>query len=116
MQYKLYSPAGYLGTDKVNDNIDIHVVTEHGDVFFATLFTPINFSQLMERNGLNGMWVVDMVVVKDLSLETIRMAVDELMEKQSFTEAFCRLGTTGEIYEGRMSYETLISLEELGIR
>ncbi len=42
MRFKIIFPTGYQVADIFNDNIDINVVLENGDVFFGTLFTISN--------------------------------------------------------------------------
>lgn len=110
MLYKIICPAGYSGTNEIDDNIDINVVTEGGDVFYAALFTPQNFVTLFARNGGYGMWSPDMIVVKDLAIPTIRKAIDELIERQYFEDAFDKIGTIAKIYGEAATYEGLVSI------
>lgn len=97
--YKLRFPAGYLGTDVEDDNIDTHVVLEAGQVFFATLFTLKNVESLMKKEEFQlYFWATDMIIVKDLSLETIRQTVDEIIKEEMLSTMFCEIGTVEIVY------------------
>jgi hypothetical protein len=53
MNFKIYFPASYLVKDIYNDNIDINVILEDGQVFFATFFTLQNIQWLIAK-ALSG--------------------------------------------------------------
>lgn len=112
MEYKINFPnSDFDIPNKTNGSIDIHIIIESGDVFFATLFTPLNFISLMENAGTHQVWSVNMLVVKDLFPHTIRAFVDELIIGDYLTVAFGRIGRATDVYGNDFSYETFVNLD-----
>jgi hypothetical protein len=102
MKFKCHFPAGYTGTNITNDNIDINVVTEDESVYFATLFTFENIHSLMAKEQSPYFWATNMLIVKDLNLDTIRLAIDRIVNEGDLEAVACKIGNTqktfGEIY------------------
>lgn len=96
--FKIHFPAGYVINDSVNDNLDMHVVLETDEVFFATAITAENIKYLMDKDSDVYFWCVDMFVVKDLKKDTIRSAVRRAREDEYFKFIFCKIGSIEKIY------------------
>ncbi|WP_295677228.1 hypothetical protein [uncultured Mucilaginibacter sp.] len=92
MSFKTIFPAGYNVENEMNDNIDINIVMENGDVYFGTFFTIQNVQHLLDKDEERCFWAKDMLIVKDLSKKTIREAVARTI-KDAYTEmVFTKIG------------------------
>lgn len=96
MKFKIFLPTGYQVENKDDDNLDINVILENGEVFFCTIFTTKNISSLMKKNSLSFFWADNMVVVKDLSKENIIKFVEESLELDNFKIIFFKIGELGK--------------------
>ncbi len=86
--------SGFLPRFRLDGNIDVHVFLEDGAQFVATLYTPENLRELMNKWRATGeysgdyVWDRSMVVVRDLRLETIRAVVADLIASGDLQRAF----------------------------
>ena len=92
MKYKILYPTGYQVKDILNDNIDVNIIFENGDTYFATLFTIKNIEHLM-KNAINEIekkhfWATDMIIVKDLRQNTINETIDYLINTNDLNDCF----------------------------
>ncbi len=85
--------------DLTNDNLDVVVTLSEGDRYAATLFTLNNLRSLMDSYQATGecasgryMWATHMIVMRDLSLETIHKSIDSMIESNELSSAFERIG------------------------
>lgn len=101
VMFKIVFPAGYIVDDVVNDNLDIRIITDDGNVYFATVFTPQNVVALMLKDGGCHFWATDMVIVIDLEKQTIRRAIGEMIDEGYLEEALTNIGTLEEQYPGK---------------
>lgn len=62
--YKITFPIGYKDTDIENDNIDINIVFDTGEVYFGTLVTLENMRFFFNKGELY-FWMINMFVIKD---------------------------------------------------
>lgn len=108
--FKIHFPVYYQVSDIHNDNMDLHVVLEDGRVFFGTFFTLQNIQDLMTKNRTVYFWAEDMVVVEDLSRETIRKVVRQIINDEYIDEALSFIGTITEIYSDKFSFEEVVDL------
>lgn len=81
-----------------NDNIDVEVMFEDGSRHGATFFTLSNVETLFRRNAETGecsaglyFWASSMILVRDLSLQTIQRTVEGLLATAEFDHAFEQL-------------------------
>ena len=81
-----FKVIGLQEWDKYDDNLDVIIRTKDHRVYSATLFTIQNLASLMAKNEETGecaqgayMWASDMVIVRDLDLETIRRTIEDLI-------------------------------------
>ncbi len=81
--------------DPTDDNVDVHVRMESGERYVATFFTLKNVQRLMDGYKQTGecssgqyFWASDMVIIHDLTDETIRQTVEDLIASGEFKRAF----------------------------
>jgi hypothetical protein len=86
--------------DPENDNVDVEVRFETGEVFGATLFTLGNVAALLQKYRQSGeclggsyFWAADMIIVESLTREAVRAMVEDLIRTGEFETAFARLRT-----------------------
>ncbi|MDO6433019.1 hypothetical protein Q4E93_20595 [Flavitalea sp. BT771] len=107
MKFKCHFPAGYTATNISNDNIDINVVTEDENVYFATLFTLENIHSLMAKDESPYFWATNMLIVKDLSLYSIRSAIDRIVNDGYLESAACKIGDTQKVFGETYTFDSL---------
>ena len=78
-----------------NDNVDVEVRFKDGRVFTATFFTLENVVSLFERNKSTGecdkglyLYCVNMVLVKELTINNITDTVRQLIKRDELKHAF----------------------------
>jgi len=98
MQYKIMFPAPYQVLDIYNDNLDINIVLENGEVYFGTLFTLKNIQYLMESDSDIYFWSTDMLIMKDLSYESISIVVKKLLDDGILKQVFSKIGTIESVF------------------
>ena len=99
-QFKVCCPAGYHVEDVFDDNLDLNIVLDTGEVFFATVFTVRNVQALLARSPEPYFWSVDMFIVDNLRVATILNAVASIVQEGLTDTVFGRIGTTDTVYEG----------------
>lgn len=84
--------------DQLCDQVDVEVTFENGVRYSATLFTIAEVQKVMDvhrRSGECGggkyFWCTDMLLVSRLDAQTIRVSVEELIQKREFQSVFSRL-------------------------
>ncbi len=98
MLFKIMFPASYQVSDIYNDNLDLNIVLENGEVYFGTLFTLQNIKHLMESNYDIYFWSTDMLILKDLSYESIFIVVEKLLNDGILKQVFSKIGTIETIF------------------
>ncbi|GAA4142745.1 hypothetical protein GCM10022216_23990 [Sphingobacterium kyonggiense] len=98
MQFKIMFPAPYQVRDIYNDNLDLNIVLENGEVFFGTLFTLQNIKHLMESDSDIYFWSTDMLILKDLSYESISIVVKKLLNDGILKQVFSKIGTIESVF------------------
>lgn len=91
-------PASYQISDIYNDNLDLNIVLENGEVYFGTLFTLQNIKHRMESNCDIYFWSTDMLIVKDLSSDSISTVVEKLLNDGILEQVFSKIGTIKTIF------------------
>ena len=111
MDFKVLFPAGYQVNDILNDNTDINIVFENGDVYFAVFFTILNVEYLLVKDNIPYFWSDDMLIIKDLSQATIRESISLIVKTGCFVKAFTRIGRLGEndLYNG-VSFDEIVDM------
>ena len=97
-QFKVICPAGYHVDDVYNDNMDLNIVLDTEEVFFATAFTVRNVQTLLARSLEPYFWSVDMFIVDNLRVPTILEAVACIVQEGMADTIFGRIGTTATVY------------------
>jgi hypothetical protein len=98
--FKVLCPAGYHVEDVFDDNLDLNIVLDTEEVFFATVFTVRNVQALLGRSPKPYFWTVDMFLVDNLRVPTILAAVASIVEEGLADTVFGRIGTTATVYKG----------------
>jgi len=107
MKYKVVFPTGYNIDNNQNDNIDINIVLENNNVYFATLFTLKNVIHLMEKESMSYFSADSMVIVKNLNEETINKVVEQVIEKEELDSTFSKIGTIQKIFNTEKKFKEL---------
>jgi hypothetical protein len=84
--------------DSSHDNVDVEVCLADGKTYGATFFTLTNLEELFEKNRKTGecasglyLWASNMILVRELSMESIERTVKDLMANDEFESAFAYL-------------------------
>jgi hypothetical protein len=98
--FKVRCPAGYHVEDVFDGNVDLNIVLDMEEVFFATVFTVRNVHALLARSPEPYFWSVKMFIVDNLRVPTILAAVASIVQEGLADTVFGRIGTTATVYEG----------------
>ena len=89
---QVVGPQVWSPTD---DNVDVEVRLPNGDLYVATFFTLANLQRLFEKNRESGeclsgryFWASDMILVEELTIESMTDAVEDLIANGEFAGAF----------------------------
>lgn len=107
MKYKIVFPTEYDIDNYQNDNIDVNIILENNDVYFATLFTLENIIYLMEKESTNYFSADSMVVIKNLSKDNINKIVKEVIEKGDLNSTFSKIGTLKKVFNTDKTFKEL---------
>lgn len=109
MNYKIVFPAGYINVeaDILDNNIDVNIVFDTGDIYFGVLVTTVNIQHIMQKNNELYFWAEDFLILKDLNKKTIKNAISKVIELDTFSKIFTKIGILGEEYFNGISYESL---------
>jgi len=91
-------PGGYRVDDIYDDNLDVNIILENGDVYVGSVFTLQNIKTLMSRNGSRYFWSSDMIILEELSLKSINAAIEAVLKDDYFTQAFTKIGLIATVY------------------
>lgn len=105
--FKLLFPAPYSVHDVNNDNLDLNIVFEDGAVYFVTAFTPANLAYLMQKWDRKYFWAADPFIVEDLHKQTLRNAIQQVIEDGYWTHIFSRIGNIQDVYGGRLTFDSI---------
>ncbi|MBK8909919.1 MAG: hypothetical protein IPM61_01180 [Chlorobi bacterium] len=105
--FKIVFPTGYQVLNVLDDNLDINIVIEDESVFFATLFTLLNVQKIMIQDGDNYFWAVNMIIIEDLELQTIRSVISKILDAGCEESIFSRIGTIQTIFSKDSSFNTI---------
>lgn len=109
MNYKIVFPAGYINVeaDILDNNIDVNIVFDTGDIYLGVLVTTVNIQHIMQKNNELYFWAEDFLILKDLNKKTIKNAINKVIELDTFSKIFSKIGILGEEYFNGISYESL---------
>ncbi|MBS7256717.1 hypothetical protein [Flavobacterium branchiicola] len=107
MKFKIVIPARYHVKNYYNDNLDVNVILENKEIFFATIFTLDNIKMLLELNKSNFFWADTMIIIKDLKKETIKEFVKEVIDDGNLESIFYKIGNLGEIEGYPINFESV---------
>jgi hypothetical protein len=100
MNYKIRFPTGWTDIDPLNDNIDINVALESGEVYWGTLFTIENIKYLMEKDEQSFFWSVDMVIVSELNPKNINDLISDIVDGGAIKQVLSYIGTIEQQFPG----------------
>jgi hypothetical protein len=107
MKFKCHFPAGYAGTNITNDNVDINIVAEDGSIYFATLFTVENINSMMAKEQSPYFWATNMLIVKDLSLDTIRLSIESIINDGYLETITNKIGDIQTVFGEAYTFNSL---------
>jgi hypothetical protein len=67
--------------DPDNDNIDVHVTLDNGQVYSFVVATPVNIYWCMENQGVDYFFGVPPVFVKQLTVENMERAFNAIINE-----------------------------------
>lgn len=108
--FKIYYPSGYIVDDISSDNLDVNVILENGEVYWATFFTMDNIKSIMVKERSVSFWAANMIIVEDLDRLTIRLAVKELMDENLLKPSMAYIGTIEQVFRKEMSFDDVIDM------
>ena len=95
--YQLTIYCGITPLDPDNDNVDVQVTFPNGENFSAVFFTLQNIDALMKhykKTGecVNGLyfWASNMMIVQELTEQTICETIDNLLAEEEFESVFSK--------------------------
>lgn len=84
-----------IGTNAVDDNIDVTVKFATGERYMATMFTVTNLESLLRQYRVSGecanglyVWASHMIVLATLDRKSIEAVVEDLIKTGEFVSAF----------------------------
>ncbi|MBI5930158.1 MAG: hypothetical protein HY862_12675 [Chloroflexi bacterium] len=96
--YQLLIFTGADPLDPHDDNVDVEVNFSNGERYVATFFTLTNLETIMNRYSKSGecnngkyLWATDMVIVRELTPETIRETVAYMILNDELAPPFSRV-------------------------
>jgi hypothetical protein len=88
---------GWSAVDPINDNVDV-CVTLNNEEYPSTFFTLKNVETLMNRWRESGehasglyFWAADLVIVRELTQDTVQRTIEDLLRSGAFPRAFERV-------------------------
>lgn len=82
----------------LDDNIEVRVEFASGEVYDASYFTLTNLHTIMNRHTTTGentrgtyFWWPHMVIVRELTRESIETSIKDLLEEEEFESIFERI-------------------------
>lgn len=105
MKYKVLVFASHDDINPSDDNIDINVVLSNGDVYFATLFTADNIVQLLKNAEGGYVYAVHMIIVKDLTVASIKEVVTNIIQEKRINSAMSKIGTIAQVGPDANSFD-----------
>lgn len=89
--FKIAFPSGSI-VNKVNEeNLDVILYFETGEIYTATCFSLENIRFLMEHSREAYFWAAEMFVVRDWSKEGMRNAVTEIIRDRYLDQVFTKV-------------------------
>ncbi|MBB1139576.1 hypothetical protein [Myroides sp. WP-1] len=94
VKYKTIFISPFSLNHKEDDNCDINIVLETGEIYFGLLMTVKNVTTLASKRDYDGcLDMVDTIIVPNMEKETIKSALDRLIDEKRLDEVFTKIGT-----------------------
>ena len=97
VEFKIHFPTGFKVEDPLDDFLDVNVVVL-GTVYYVTLYTVKNVQKFFEMHPGSYFWCADMIIVKDLYIETIRSVINNIIVEGYLNEACSCIGLYEDIF------------------
>lgn len=78
--------------DIENDNIDVFVELENGEEYVVVVSTPQNYYWYMEKEGIDYYCGCPEIIVKKITEDNIKRAIDEYAEGNAYWLKYYHLG------------------------
>jgi len=95
MKYRIIIQHRAEPLELLNDNVDVEVIVNERDRYFATFFTLSNIERLMNRYMVSGecanglyFWAKNAIVIRDLEEHSIAKVIKKLLASGEFESAF----------------------------
>ena len=95
--YQLTIYSGIAPLDPDNDNVNVQVTFPNGESFSAVFFTLQNIDTLMKKYKKTGecadglyFWASNMMIVQELTEQTICEIIDNLLAEEEFEFVFSK--------------------------
>lgn len=93
-EYKIIFISPFSLTNKEDDNCDINIVLETGEIYFGLLMTVKNVTTLASKHDYDGyLDMVDTIVITNMEKATIKNALDRIIDERRLDEVFTKIGT-----------------------
>jgi hypothetical protein len=100
-KFKIHYPVPLLDDSVIDDNVDLNIILESGDVFFGLAMTPENIRKILNKKEYSYFWTTDFIVLPDLQKATIRIAVEEALGCGEFDSIFTPIGDLSTVFDHR---------------
>jgi hypothetical protein len=100
MKYKIRFPTGWTDINESNDNIDINVVLENGEVYWGIIFSVQNIEYLMKKEGNSFFSCSSMAIVSELNPQNIHDLITSIVDSGFIEDVFSNIGTIEKQFPG----------------
>jgi hypothetical protein len=107
MEFKILLTTPYEYINILNDNIDINVILPTGEVYFGVFFSIANIQNLLEKSDSGYFNSEDMIIVKELTVPTIRYAVTNIINNGVIELVMSKIGYIKSVLPGISTYEEI---------
>ncbi|EAY24865.1 hypothetical protein [Microscilla marina] len=112
---RLSFPTGYKAQEIQDSNVDVYIILDNQDVYYATFFTLKNIQKLMSKAGIGSaegcyFWVADMVIIESITLNNIVVAIQDLIQSYSIDKALSKVGNESEFVSTPSEWLNLVEV------
>lgn len=94
VKYKVIFISPFSLVNKEDDNCDVNIVLETGEIYFGLLMTVKNVTTLVSKRDYDGyIDMVDTIVIANMEKTTIKKAIDRIINEGRLDEVFTKIGT-----------------------
>jgi len=94
VKYKVIFISPFSLLNKEDDNCDVNIVLETGEIYFGLLMTVKQVATLASKSDYDGyLDMVDTIIIKDMEKTSIQQAIDRIIDEERLDVVFTRIGT-----------------------